>query len=210
MNRKTLGWLLVAGLLAAFATEARTGEDRKTQDRKAEQKTEGRGEKGEAKALPLDEQFLIKAYVGNHKEVTLGQLAVKQAKHEKVREFGEHMVKDHGKSNEKVMALLRQRNAPPPPTEAKQKIEMAQQKLAKLQGEEFDKAYMQMMVEGHIQAEAMYKNQIQNGKEQEIVTFAKEGLPTVQQHVQKAREIAGVVGANAAPRDGGTRERENK
>lgn len=193
MFRNVTGWAFLAGVLTvALVAQTGTGQDRKTEQ----------GGKADAKSMPLDQQFLQKAFVGNVKEIVLGNIAVKQAKSEEVRDFGERMIKAHSKANQKVVALLKEHKADLDESKLKMELKKAVEKVATHQGEAFDKAYMQVMVMSHQKSLDMYQNQAQNGKQNEIVQYAKETLPSIRDHLQQAKQLAGKVGAGKGATDG--------
>ena len=94
-------------------------------------------------------------------EVQLGELAQQQAKDEQVVQFGERMVRDHGQVNEKLMAIAEQKAIQLPQElsgDAQQKYEELQQ----LSGAEFDKAYMDEMVEDHEKDVELFEQQVES------------------------------------------------
>ena len=77
-----------------------------------------------------EQEFAQKAAEGGLIEVQLGQLAQQQAKDEQLIQFGERMVQDHGRANEKLMAIAEQKAIQLPQElsgDAQQKYEEMQQ-----------------------------------------------------------------------------------
>jgi len=72
---------------------------------------------------------------------------------------------------------------------------MIMKKLRGLSGAEFDKEYMDDMVKDHEEDVADFKTQSQDGNTAEIKAFAGKALPTLQSHLEMAREVAKKVGA---------------
>jgi putative membrane protein len=201
MMRRTWVAALAVGVLSlAFTARAWTGQDRKTDDRTraAAQQNQQRGtpaaQTGAKAKMPLDEEFLVEAFGGSNKEIVLGRLAEKQAKNEKVREFGQRMVRDHTKASQRIAEVLKAKNRNLVEGTAKG-IDRERDQLAKFQGEGFDKAYMQHMLKDHEEDVAAFENQAKNGKDPACVNLAKEMLPTLREHLQMARQIAAQVGA---------------
>ena len=62
--------------------------------------------------------------------------------------------------------------------------------LSKLSGPEFDHAYMQMMVEDHEKDVAEFKQEAASGKNPAIKNFAAQTLPTLEDHLRQARDVA--------------------
>jgi putative membrane protein len=66
-------------------------------------------------------------------------------------------------------------------------------RLEKLNGAEFDRAYMQDMVRDHQEDVAEFKKESENGGDQDLKGFAAKTLPTLQQHLQMAQDTEGKV-----------------
>lgn len=95
-----------------------------------------------------DLTFMKEAAVGGMTEVELGNVAQQNAKHEDVKEFGARMVQDHGKANDELQAIAQQKNVELP-KQLDAKHAQTRDKLTRLQGGEFDRAYMREMVQDH-------------------------------------------------------------
>jgi predicted outer membrane protein len=110
-----------------------------------------------AKAESSDlQQFVEKASIVNMAEIQLGQLAVERAQDPQVKQFAQTMVDDHTKSQEQLKTVASSQNIPFP-SALDDKHQKLHDKLAKLQGAEFDRAYMDAMVDGHKDAEKLLK-----------------------------------------------------
>ena len=81
-------------------------------------------------------------------EVQLGKMATERAANADVKAFGQMMVKDHTQANNELKQLASQLKVQTP-TELDQKHKELVDKLSKLQGSEFDREYMNAMVQGH-------------------------------------------------------------
>jgi len=68
-------------------------------------------------------------------------------------------------------------------------------KLAKLSGAEFDKAYMSDMVSDHETDVKEFQTQADKGNDPDVKAFAAKTLPVLQKHLQMARDVASQVGA---------------
>lgn len=92
--------------------------------------------------------FVLKAGEGGMAEVKLGQLAKDRGSNKEVKDSGDRMVKDHGKANDELKdvaskkgVILRDSN------NASNKA--LYDRLSRLSGDAFDKAYMRTMVQDH-------------------------------------------------------------
>ena len=141
------------------------------------------------KLAPADETFVKTAAGDGMAEVKLGTLAKQRAKDGKVKEFGEHMATDHGKANEELKTLATSKGIELS-KEIPKKHEEAAERLMKLSGEEFDKAYGEMMVKDHVKAVSDFKKASTTAQDPEIKAFATKTLPTLEHHLEMARRLA--------------------
>src|SRR6185503_2666217 len=120
-------------------------------------------------------------------EVELGRYASQHAASPSVRSFGQQMVTDHGKANAELGAIARRQGLTVPAAmddEHRQELE----KLTKKTGEDFDKAYMEMMVDGHKDTVSDFRDQAKEAKT-EVDRFAAKTLPTLEKHLSQAKSI---------------------
>src|SRR4051812_7704646 len=94
------------------------------------------------------QKFLKEAIEGNFAEVEMGQLAKKQASSDGVRSFGEMLEKDHSAANQKATTAATSLGMTPP-TSPNKKQKADYDKMAKLSGAQFDKAFVTHMVADH-------------------------------------------------------------
>jgi putative membrane protein len=136
-----------------------------------------------------DQEFLAKATEGGLKEVELGKLASQKASNADVKAFAARMIDDHGKGNAEL-ARIAGSSAPKP---APEKL-APPTKLTTATGADFDRAYMAEMVMAHQNTVAMYEKQLRDGQDEAIKKFVSEKLPTVKDHLEKARAVQAKVG----------------
>jgi putative membrane protein len=141
-----------------------------------------------AKAANNDETFLRGAAEGSMLEVKLGQVAEQRAQNEEVKKFAKRMVEDHSKALEELKAIgARQRiNLP---TTISQRHSLRYKALAKLSGGEFDRAYARDMVRDHEQDVNEFKHGAATAQKPELKEFAQKTLPTLESHLQEAKEM---------------------
>lgn len=147
-------------------------------------------------------RFLRQAAEGGLAEVKLGQLATEKAASPQVKQFGQRMVDDHSKANEELKQVANSEGIQVP-DKLSAKDKMTMEHLSKLNGEQFDKAYMSDMVKDHTKDVADFQRESQSGKDPQIKEFASKTLPTLQSHLKEAKEIAPTTtSANAKPMGG--------
>jgi putative membrane protein len=139
-------------------------------------------------------KFATKAAQGGMAEVELGRLALERASDPSVKEFGQRMVMDHTRANTELKAVAQKINLQLP-TELNSDQKSTRDKLAKLSGAEFDKEYMAAMLKDHEEDVKDFQTQANKGTNADIKGFAGRTLPTLQAHLELARETAKRVGA---------------
>jgi len=144
-----------------------------------------------------DLQFLNSATEQGLFQATLGALAASRAKSAEVKEFGQTIAKHHATQNEQIK-LIAIKKGFTLPTGLTQQQNATTDKLAKLQGLKFDKAYMEEMVQGQQSYVTIFEQAAQS-HDADIKSFAIASLPVLRQHLALVRDITGV-----SPRSGST------
>ena len=140
-------------------------------------------------------KFAAAASQGGTEEVALGRLAMQRAADTAVKDFGQRMVSDHSAANATLVQVAAQDQIQlPTDLTADQKSTIA--KLSKLSGPDFDKQYMSDMVKDHQEDVSEFETQAKHGSDPKVKQFAAQTLPTLQSHLQMARDVAKKVGAS--------------
>ncbi len=142
-----------------------------------------------AMAASNDSDFAKKAADGGMAEVTLGQLAADKGSDPRVKEFGQNMVKDHSKANDKLKSVAAKDSITLPADQSAEHKKEAD-KLSKLSGKDFDQAYTKLMVQDHEEDVAEFKKEAASGSNPDIKAFANDTLPTLQHHLDMIKQIA--------------------
>jgi len=145
-----------------------------------------------------DQAFLMKAAQGNMAEVQLGTLATQRAAGDRVKQFGQRMVQDHGQAQQQLTNLSKE-NSWTLPMEVSDEQKKHHQQLSQLSGEEFDRAYMTHMVKDHQMDVALYERASQATENAQLKAYATQTLPTLREHLKQAREISGIKEEEAKP-----------
>ena len=140
------------------------------------------------KASSKDQQFVQRAARDGLAEVKLGQMAAERASNPDVQRFGQRMVTDHTKANQELMALAQSKNISVPKDIDKQHQRTAAA-LGKKRGASFDRDYMRDMVKDHEKAVQLFTTEANEGRDADIKAFAAKTLPTLQEHLQMARQL---------------------
>jgi putative membrane protein len=140
---------------------------------------------GSANRMGAESTFLTKAAVGGMAEVKLGQLATEKASNADVKAFGQQMVDDHGKANNELKDLASKKGATLP-SEIDAKHQATYDRLSKLSGAEFDRAYMAEMVSDHHEDVNEFRRESKSGPDSDVKAWAAKTLPTLEHHLQMA------------------------
>jgi putative membrane protein len=159
-----------------------------------------------AKSRPAvgDAHFAKEAAQGGMAEVKLGQLAEEKGSNDTVKGFGKRMVEDHSKAGDKLKGLA-SRESITLPTDISANDQATYDRLAKLKGTAFDRAYARDMVKDHETDVAAFEKEANAGKDDSLKSFASETLPTLQDHLKRAKEMMKTVGGTTAAK--GTRSK---
>ncbi|PYV89048.1 MAG: hypothetical protein DMG90_12705 [Acidobacteria bacterium] len=106
-----------------------------------------------------------------------------------MKKFGQRMVDDHSKANDQLKQLASSKGIDVP-SELNAKDKATKERLSKLSGEQFDRAYMQDMVKDHTKDVSEFQHESKSGKDSEIKNFASQTLPTLQEHLTQAKTVA--------------------
>lgn len=134
--------------------------------------------------------FSKKAAEGGMAEVELSKLAVTKAQNAEVKKFAQTMITDHTKANEELKALAAKKSVTlPADLDAAHKSMM--DKLKGMSGAEFDKAYVDAMVNDHNSAVELFKKQAGDDSDGDLKAFAAKTLPTLEGHQKMIMGIQG-------------------
>lgn len=139
-------------------------------------------------AMGDDMDFMTAADLAGLAEVELGKLAQTKAQNAEVKKFAGMMVTDHTKAGDELKALGKKKDFKPA-TEMDSSHKAIMEKLKGLSGAEFDKAYVDAMVDDHEDAVDLFEGQAKDGKDPELKAFAAKTLPVLQGHLKMISDI---------------------
>jgi putative membrane protein len=139
-----------------------------------------------------DYRFLKEAARGGMSESELGELAKQKGASEAVRNFGERMAKDHKKANEELKDIASKKGAAIP-AELTHGERATMDRLQKLTGAEFDRAYAAAMVKDHKKDVKDFKDAAEDVKDPDLKAFAQKTIPALEEHLRRAEELERTV-----------------
>jgi len=185
--------LMLSGCLMAalcFASGCDSGKDNKDAVEQAEEtnenKAEGMGGAAEAR-MEAASEFAVKAFNGGMEEMELARVATTKATSQEVKKFTQMIMEDHKRANDELQSLATQKNITLPATlsdECRNNVE----RLSKLSGTDFDREYMDLMVEDHEEDVDLFKKAAEDTKDPELKAFAAKTLPKLENHLQMAKQ----------------------
>jgi putative membrane protein len=187
MRVKTLVFTLVAALASTGIAVA--GGD-KTKDTKKEQPAE-------PKLTEAEVQLLDHHHWVNTHEIELGKIAKKKGT-KKIQKYVTALVSDHEKADKKAMALAKARGvaldakaSPNDPTESelRAKAHAKMTELQALDGADFDKAYLQAMVDGHNAEVARIEASMAAVVDKDLKKHFEGVKVTVKKHADEAKAL---------------------
>jgi putative membrane protein len=148
-----------------------------------------------------DDKFVRDAAESSLAEIALGQLGVQKATNADVKSFAQKMIDDHTQANSKLAPIASQKGVTLP-TQPSAMHRAAADRIAKLSGAEFDRAFMDQMVMDHQKVVAEFQHVSKGGKDADVKSFASTMLPNLQEHLRMAqdldRQVGGKKGGNGS------------
>ena len=136
----------------------------------------------------MDSRFMVSAANAGMTEVELGKLATKKAVSEKVKAFGQMMIDDHTRAGNELKAIATSRNITLPDS-LSEKSRKHYEELSGKSGAAFDKAYINMMVDGHSDVIKEFDIESKNGSDPDVLKFVTTTLPVIKAHADAAEAI---------------------
>jgi putative membrane protein len=135
-----------------------------------------------------DAAFAVAAMAGGINEVELGKLAQQKASDSKVKDFAAMMVTDHTKANAELLAIGQSLRIALPVVPDKDGQKLIDE-LSKKSGADFDKAYVNDMVNGHKETVSAFEKEGKYGTSADLKAFANKTLPTINKHLAAIQQI---------------------
>ncbi len=175
------------------------------------------GAVGTAGVSAGDRNFFEESLGANMAEVELGGTAQQRATHPEVKMFAEMMVRDHTQSRD-ALRKIAQQYAIQVGADLSEKHRDLTARLTNLNGSEFDREYMDVMIDAHeesvdrLQSRSSEdrfgenKGQVRpessdNPLEANLNQWAASALPTTRHHLEEARRIRDLLNNRPTPRE---------
>jgi putative membrane protein len=136
-----------------------------------------------------DATFVKKAAISDMYEIQASKLAQAKAVSADVKSFASRMIADHTKSSDQLKSILSGKSGLKAPTIMDAKHKALLSKLKAASGASFDNLYAQQQLEAHQQGVTLFTGESQNGKDPDLKNFARQTLPTLQEHLSMAQTL---------------------
>lgn len=143
---------------------------------------------------PNDAEIAAIVVAANAVDIEAGKLAAARGSSKEVRDFGQRMVTDHTGVNEQAGALVKKLGVTPAENATSRSLrdggKATMEKLGKLQGKAFDKAYVDNEVAYHQAVlDTIDKTLVPNAKNAELKQLIVKVRPAIDAHLQHARHM---------------------
>ena len=134
--------------------------------------------------------FVAKAAASDMFEIEAAKIAQTRAKNADVKAFAAMMITDHGKSSAALKkSIADSGQSLTPPAALPQDLQDKLADLNKAEAADFDRAYMDNQVDAHQNTLDVLQRYANDGDVPQIKAFAAATAPTVQQHLDRARQV---------------------
>jgi putative membrane protein len=130
-------------------------------------------------------------------ESRLGQIAQQKAVNASVRQFAQQMISDHSRMQGEWISMASQNGMSVNP-QLDNSDQAKVDQLNRLSGPEFDRTYMNLMIQGHQEALNRLQNEGQYAQSAPVRARVASDLPVVRQHLILAQQVGAQVGATTA------------
>ena len=143
---------------------------------------------------PDDAQIAAIVVTANQVDIDAGKLAKSQASDPQVKAFGERMVTDHTAVNEQATALVKKLGVTPKESDLSKQLKAdgakTLDKLKKLKGKAFDKAYVDNEVTYHQAVLDVIDNTLlPNAQNAELKALIEKVRPAIEAHLEHAKQL---------------------
>jgi putative membrane protein len=135
-----------------------------------------------------NQTFVTDVALGGMTEVKLGEIAQKNGASKAVKDFGARMVADHGSANTKLADLASKKGwTMPAALDSKHQKDV--DRFSALSGVDFDKKYIDDMVDDHEKDVKDVKEALSKITDPDLKNWAQSALETMESHLQAIKAM---------------------
>jgi putative membrane protein len=136
-----------------------------------------------------DMKFIMVAHSSTVLEIESSRLALQNASSQAVKDYAQMMIDHHTMSAQEMKQMLSTKGVVIPDSAVLDRYRSKIEMLRGLQGADFDKAYMRIMVDAHEEDLDEYEDETTDARDADIRAFTAKMMPTLRTHYTRAREI---------------------
>ena len=133
-----------------------------------------------------DSEFLVDQAEINLAEIELGKLAQQKSTNPEVKKFGKMLVDEHTKAASEVSALAKDKNFTLP-TSLTEDGQEEYKKLNEKTGLDFDKKFVDMMIDGHEKAIDKLQKASKDATDSDVKLWASNNIAGLTAHLEHAK-----------------------
>lgn len=134
----------------------------------------------------MERRWVHKVADDGKAEVQIAQLATERASNPEVKAFAQKMVDDHTKVNEELMGIASQKNVK---LDDDDDQDRSYKRLSKKSGMEFDREFVEHMIDEHEKDVKMFEKAAKDAKDSELRAFASKHVDDLREHLQQAQGL---------------------
>lgn len=181
--------------LTALPGYAQSTQSSRNQSSNAGQ-TSGWSAKSKKTGKMSPQKFIDKAAQDDMGEVQIAKLAQQKSNNPQVKQLADKLMSDHQKNDQAVKQLAQKENVQLP-TSPDAKHQRMFDHLQKLNGTQFDRAFLHMQVKDHRKDIRQFREEAKSAQNPNIKQYAQQTLPTLEEHLQMSEAALRSVNGSA-------------
>ncbi|MFZ0957655.1 MAG: DUF4142 domain-containing protein [Candidatus Sulfotelmatobacter sp.] len=140
-----------------------------------------------------DRSFITSAAEANLAEIETAKMIEQKSKDPGVEDFAKRMVTDHTQASQSLATVAEGAGVALPATPSAGD-RAREDELKKLSGAKLNETYLRDELTGHKQVISAFESEIEHGQDEAAKNYAAQTLPTLQDHIRIAEDVAGKMG----------------
>lgn len=153
-----------------------------------------RGAQAQTPIPPSPRDFVMAVSQSDHYEVMAANVAAVQGQDPRVRTFAQEIIRDHARPTDDLRKAAMASGLPPAEPGMSSDQASLLGSLQSIRGPDFDRTYARQQELAHAQAVAVEESFATAGSDLNLRKAAQSALPTIQDHLKKARQLRIEVG----------------
>ena len=144
-----------------------------------------------APLTPQDRDFLERAAQGNNAEIAMGLLVNGHAVRSEVIALGRMIAADHKGAQQRLAVIAAKKHIALPSNLGEH--QSSYDRLVDLQRDDFDRGFIQTMLDEHSMAIELFKAEANGGADPDLKAYAAASLPNLESHLAHARALVALA-----------------